>query len=183
MSFAWSRVVLGAAGAVLLVSCAGSEVAYYLPPQGLTADQAVSVYGSKDPKSIIGSSEYRLVWAVDGRQVKDSAYRWDQPLLLTAGQPHRLSLAYGWGAAAGTTVVDFTGQPGTTVVVKGESVDPEHEARLWIEDAATGRLRTASTASFAISAPTRRTPFTASPARLAGRSRSCSAVITACRSA
>lgn len=140
MSLSWSRVTLTAAGVGLLAGCAGSETAYYAPPPGLTQAQAVSVVGSKDPKFILGSSEYRLVWAVDGRPVKDSAYRWQEPLLITANEPHRLSLAYGWGALVGGTTVDVTAAPGTMLIVEGEDVVPDREARLWLADAATGRV-------------------------------------------
>src|ERR1700674_3863321 len=97
----WSQLIFAATSAVILASCTAPDVAYYAPPPGLTLDKAVSLLGSKDPKFFLQSSEYRLVWAVDGKQVKDSAYRWDQPLLITAAEPHRLSLAYGWGAVAG----------------------------------------------------------------------------------
>ena len=140
MSLSWSRVTLAAAGVGLLAGCAGPEIAYYTPPPGLTQAQAVSVVGSKDPKFFLQSSEYRLVWAVDGRPVKDSAYRWQEPLLITANEPHRLSLAYGWGALVGGTVVDVTAPPGTRLVVEGEDVVPERQARLWLADAATGRV-------------------------------------------
>jgi hypothetical protein len=129
-----------AASIVALASCATGPQAYYAPPAGLTLDKAVTLLGSQDPKFFLQSSEYRLVWAVDGKQVKDSAYRWDQPLLITAAEPHRLSLAYGWGAVAGGLDVEFTGKPGTTVVIKGENVDPDSAARLWLEDAATGQI-------------------------------------------
>ena len=91
------------AGATLLAGCVADTTAYYTPPPGLTPDHAVSVLGSKDPKSLFQSSEYHLVWAVDGRVVKDSATRWDKPLLVTAGETHRLSIAYGWGGIAGTS--------------------------------------------------------------------------------
>jgi hypothetical protein len=134
------RRAFAAASIVALASCATGPQAYYAPPAGLTPDKAVSLLGSKDPKFFLQSSEYRLVWAVDGKQVKGSAYRWDQPLLITAAEPHRLSLAYGWGAVAGGLDVEFTGKPGTTVVVRGENVDPDTAARLWLEDAATGQI-------------------------------------------
>jgi hypothetical protein len=136
----WLRLIFAAASAVILASCAASDVVYYAPPPGLTPDKAVSLLGSKDPKFFLQSAEYRLVWAVDGQVVQGSAYRWDRPLLITAGVPHRLSLAYGWGAVAGGAAVDFTGTPGSTVVIKGENVDPDTAARLWLEDAATGRI-------------------------------------------
>jgi hypothetical protein len=125
---------------LLLAGCAADTTAYYEPPPGLTADRAVSILGSKDPKSLLQSSEYRLVWRVDGRVVRDSATRWDQPLLVTAGEPHRLSLAYGWGGISGGVEIEFTGQPGSTVVVEGEAVNPDSEARLWLADAGTGAV-------------------------------------------
>jgi len=140
MTLVRSRQAFAAASIVALASCATDPQAYYAPPAGLTPDKAVSLLGSKDPKFFLQSSEYRLVWAVDGMQVKDSAYRWDQPLLITAAEPHRLSLAYGWGAVAGGLDVKFTGKPGTAVVIKGENVDPDAAARLWLEDAATGQI-------------------------------------------
>src|SRR5579863_4627136 len=138
MSRTLSRSPFAILAALALVGCANADVAYYAPPPGLAAASAVSIVGSKDPKFFLQSSEYRLVWAVDGRPVKDSAYRWDEPLLLTPGQPHRLGLAYGWGGVYGAVDVEFLGAPGTRVVVKGEDVDPDKEARLWLEDAATG---------------------------------------------
>jgi hypothetical protein len=128
------------AGALLTASCAQPSVVYYEPPPALTANQAVSVVGSKDPKFLLQSSEYRLVWAVDGKVVENSAYRWSEPLLITANEPHRLSLGYGWGATSGFTDVDFIARPGTQVVVKAENVDPDHLARMWLEDAATGQV-------------------------------------------
>lgn len=140
MAIAGLRRMLAVAGAALLAACAADTTVYYTPPPGLTPDHAVSLVGSKDPKYLIGSSEYHLCWAVDGRRVKDSAYRWDQPLLITAGEPHRLSLAYGWGAASGFIDVEFIGRPGTTVVVEGEAVDPDKLARLWLADAKTGAI-------------------------------------------
>ena len=109
---------------LLLAGCATDQTAYYAPPPGLTPDRAVSIIGSKDPKSPLQSSEYHLVWQVDGQRVRDSATRWDQPLLVTAGAPHRLSLAYGWGGISGGTEIELTGKPGTTVVVEGAAVDP-----------------------------------------------------------
>jgi hypothetical protein len=128
------------AGTLLVASCAQPTVVYYEPPPGLTADQAVSVLGSKDPKFLLQSSEYRLVWAVDGKVVRNSAYRWDEPLLITANEQHHLSIAYGWGATSGFTEVAFTGKPGAKVVVKAEDVDPDRLARMWLEDAATGQI-------------------------------------------
>jgi hypothetical protein len=125
--------------AVILAGCADTT-AYYAPPSDLTPDKAVSLVGTKDPKFFLQSSEYRLVWAVDGEPVKDSAYRWSQPLLITANEPHRLDLGYGWGAVAGGTEVEFTGKPGTTVLVKGENLNPDSLANLWLEDAATGQI-------------------------------------------
>lgn len=125
-------------GALLLAGCAADTTVYYTPPPGLTPDRAVSILGSKDPKFFLQSSEYHLVWAVDGLMVKDSARRWDQPLLITAGEPHELSIAYGWGGIAGGTDITFTGRSGSTVVVEGEAVDPDKQARLWLADAATG---------------------------------------------
>ncbi|HXZ02987.1 MAG TPA: hypothetical protein VEI03_23565 [Stellaceae bacterium] len=125
---------------LLLAGCAGDSTAYYAPPPGLTPDRAVSILGSKDAKFFLQSSEYHLVWAVDGRVVKDSAWRWDRPLLVTAGEPHRLGIAYGWGGIAGGTDVEFTGRAGSTVVVEGEAVDPDKLARLWLADAATGAV-------------------------------------------
>jgi hypothetical protein len=132
--------ILAVSAAASLAACAAPSVTYYEPPAGLRADQAVSVLGSKDPKFLLQSSEYRLVWAVDGKLVKNSAYRWDQPLLVTANEPHRLSLGYGWGATTGGTDVTFTGRPGTTVVVKAEDVDPDRLARMWLEDGRTGQI-------------------------------------------
>lgn len=140
MTIALPRSTVVLAATLLLAACGTDTTAYYTPPPGLTPDKAVSILGSKDPKSLVGSSEYRLVWQVDGLRVRDSAYRWDQPLLVTAGEPHRLSLAYGWGGISGFTEVKFAGQPGTTVVVEGEAVDPDHLARLWLADARTGAV-------------------------------------------
>ena len=134
------RILGVLAGTLLVASCAQPAVVYYEPPPGLTADQAVSVLGSKDPKFLLQSSEYRLVWAVDGNVVRNSAYRWDEPLLITANEPHHLSIAYGWGATSGFTEVAFTGKPGAKVVVKAEDVDPDRLARMWLEDAATGQI-------------------------------------------
>ena len=139
MSAFW-RILGMLAGALLMASCAQPSVVYYEPPPGLTANEAVSVVGSKDPKFFLQSSEYRLVWAVDGKVVRNSAYRWSEPLLITANEPHRLSLGYGWGATSGFTDVDFIGRPGTQVVVKAENVVPDHLARMWLEDAATGQV-------------------------------------------
>jgi hypothetical protein len=135
-----SRILAVSAVAAWAAACAASSVVYYQPPAGLTADQAVSVLGSKDPKFFLQSSEYRLVWAVDGELVRNSAYRWDQPLLISANEPHRLSLGYGWGATSGWTDLTFTGKPGTTVVVKAENVDPDRLARMWLEDGSTGQI-------------------------------------------
>ncbi len=128
------------AGALLLAGCAADTTTYYAPPPGLTPDRGVSLVGSKDPKSLIGSSEYHLAWRVDGVVVRNTAYDWDKPILVTAGEPHHLSLAYGWGGVSGGTEIVFTGQPGTTVVVQGEAVDPDHLARLWLADARTGAI-------------------------------------------
>ncbi len=140
MNSARSGRILALAGAALLAGCAADTTVYYTPPAGLTPDRAVSILGSKDPKFFLQSSEYHLVWAVDGKRVKDSAWRWDQPLLVTAGEPHRLSIAYGWGGIAGGTDVELTGRPGSTVVVEGEAIDPDKLAQLWLADAATGAL-------------------------------------------
>jgi hypothetical protein len=129
-----------AAAMLLLAGCAADTTVYYAPPPGLTPDRAVSIIGSKDPKSLIGSSEYHLVWQVDGQRVRDSAYRWREPLLVTAGETHRLSLAYGWGGISGGLDVEFNGAPGTTVIVEGEAVDPDHLAHLWLADARTGAV-------------------------------------------
>jgi hypothetical protein len=137
---AHSRILGVLAGTLMVASCAQPSVVYYEPPPGLTANQAVSVLGSKDPKFFLQSSEYRLVWAVDGVMVRNSAYRWQEPLLITANEPHRLSLAYGWGATSGGTEVTFTGKPGSRVVVKAEDVDPDRLARMWLEDGATGQV-------------------------------------------
>jgi hypothetical protein len=135
-----SRTLAASAVASLATACAAPSVVYYEPPPGLTASEAVSVLGSKDPKFFLQSSEFRLVWAVDGKLVRNSAYRWDQPLLISANEPHRLSLGYGWGATTGWTDVTFTGKPGTTVVVKAEDVDPDRLARMWLEDGSTGLI-------------------------------------------
>ncbi|HEV2545784.1 MAG TPA: hypothetical protein VGU20_00445 [Stellaceae bacterium] len=135
-----SRILAASAAASLAAACAAPSAVYYEPPAGLTAGQAVSVLGSKDPKFLLQSSEYRLVWAVDGKLVKNSAYRWDQPLLISADEPHRLSLGYGWGATTGWTDVTVIGKPGTTVVVKAEDVDPDRLARMWLEDGSTGQV-------------------------------------------
>jgi hypothetical protein len=135
-----SSSLLLAGCAVVLASCTGPDIVYYAPPPDLTPDKAVSLIGTKDPKSFLERPEYRLVWAVDGNRVEDSAYRWDEPLLITAGETHRLSLAYAWGAVIGGLEVPFTGEPGTLVQIKGESVRPDTEARLWFEDAATGQI-------------------------------------------
>jgi hypothetical protein len=140
MPLSWSRAALAALGTVLLGRCAAPNIDYYAPPPGLTPDRGVSLLGSKDSKFFLQSSEYRLVWAVDGKPVKDSADRWDQPLLITAGEPHKLGLAYGWGAVAGSVAVEFTGEPGTTVVVEGQNVDPDTEALLWLQNATTGQI-------------------------------------------
>ena len=139
MGASWRILGVCAAG-LAAASCAQPAVVYYQAPPGLSADQAVSIFGSKDPKFLLQSSEYRLVWAVDDKPVKNSAYRWNEPLLVTANEPHRLSLGYGWGATTGATDVTFAGRPGTTVVVKGEDVDPDRLARLWLEDSATGQV-------------------------------------------
>lgn len=135
-----SRMLAASAVASMAAACAAPSVVYYEVPAGLTTDQAVSVLGSKDPKFLLQSSEYRLVWAVDGKLVRNSAYRWDQPLLITANEPHRLSLGYGWGATTGGIDVTFTGKPGATVVVKAEDVDPDRLARMWLEDGRTGQI-------------------------------------------
>jgi hypothetical protein len=129
-----------AAAALLLAGCATDTTQYYTPPAGLTADQAVSIVGSKDPKFVLQSSEYHLVYVVDGLPVRNSAYRWDEPLLVTAGVPHRLGLAYGWGGIAGSTEVEFTGAPGSAVIVQGTAIDPDHLAQLWLVDARTGAV-------------------------------------------
>jgi hypothetical protein len=126
--------------APLLAGCATDHTVYYAPPPGLTPDRAVSIIGSKDPKSLIGSSEYHLAWRVDGVVVRNTAYDWDKPILVTAGEPHRLSLAYGWGGISGGIDVVLTGEPGSTVVVEGEAVDPDSSARLWLADARTGAV-------------------------------------------
>jgi len=139
MARVWLYLAYVAISGIALANCANREVAYYTPPD-LPAKEAVTLLGSKDPKFFLQSSEYHLVWAVDGKPVKNSAYRWGQPLLITADEPHRLSLAYGWGAVAGGLEVELTGKPGTTVVIKGENVDPDAEARLWLEDRATGQI-------------------------------------------
>ena len=135
-----SRILGVLVGALLVASCAQPSVVYYEPPPGLTANQAVGVLGSKDPKFLLQSSEYRLVWAVDGMVVRNSAFRWNEPLLITPNEPHRLSLGYGWGATSGWTEVTFTGEPGTTVIVKAENVDPDRFARMWLEDGSTGQV-------------------------------------------
>lgn len=134
-----SRILFASATASL-ASCGAPAVVYYEPPAAITADQAVSVLGSKDPKFLLQSTEYRLVWAVDGKLVRNSAYRWDQPLLITANEPHRLSLGYGWGATSGSIDVTFAGKPGTMVVIKAEDVDPDRLARMWLEDGSTGQI-------------------------------------------
>jgi hypothetical protein len=134
------RILVASAVASLAAACTAPSVVYYEPPASLTPDQAVSVLGSKDPKFLLQSSEYRLVWAVDGKLVRNSAYRWDKPLLITANEPHRLSLGYGWGATTGSTDVTFTGKPGTAVVVEAEDVDPDRLARMWLQDASTGQV-------------------------------------------
>ena len=133
----WRSLAL--AGAALLAGCTDTPN-FYTPPPGLTADQAVGVLGSRDSRSFFQSSEYRLCWAVDGRPVRNAAFNWNQPILITANESHRLSLAYGWGATSGGIDVDYTGRPGTTVVVQGESVDPNTMARMWLADAATGEI-------------------------------------------
>ncbi len=101
MAVGGSRRSLALAGVLLLAGCAADTTVYYSPPPGLAPDRAVSVLGSKDSHFVLQSSEYHLVWAVDGAVVKDFARRWDQPLLVTAGEKHRLSIAYGWGGVAG----------------------------------------------------------------------------------
>src|ERR1700730_12658504 len=126
----WSQLIFAATSAVILASCTAPGVVYSAPPPGLTPDKEVSLLGSKDPKFFLQSAEYRLVWAVDGQVVQGSAYRWDRPLLITAGVPHRLSLAYGWGAVAGGADVDFTGTPGSTVVIRGDIGHTDPPARL-----------------------------------------------------
>ncbi len=45
------------------------------------------------------------------------------------------------GAALPAAIdVEFTGRPGSTVVVEGEAVDPDRTGRLWLADAATGAI-------------------------------------------
>jgi hypothetical protein len=131
---------LAMAAALLLASCATDTTVYYAPPPGLTAGQAVSVLGSKENHFVLQSSEYHLVWAVDGQVVKDSARRWDEPLLVTAGEKHRLSVAYGWGAVAGSIEMELTGRPGSTVIVQGEAVDPDKLGLLWLADGTSGAV-------------------------------------------
>jgi hypothetical protein len=133
-----SLLAFAAACAFALVS--SSDIVYYTPPPHLTPDKAVIVLGSKDPKSLLEASEFHFVSAIDGKAVEDAAYRWDRPLLVTAGEPHHLRLGYGWGRAEGRVEVEFTGTPGATVVVKGETIDPDKEARLWLEERATGQI-------------------------------------------
>lgn len=140
MAIGGSGRALALAGALLAAGCATDATVYYAPPPGLTPERAVSILGSKDAKFFLQSSEYHLVWAVDGLPVKDSAWRWSQPLLVSAGEKHRLSIAYGWGGIAGGTEIELTGRPGSTVVVEGEAVDPDKLARLWLADAATGAV-------------------------------------------
>lgn len=130
------RRMLALTATLLLAGCAS----YYMAPPGLTPDLAVSVLGSKEVKSPLQCDEYHLVWAVDGWLVKDAGARWDQPLLVAAGETHRLTLAYGCGGVSGSVTVEVNARPGSKLVVKGETVDPESSARLWLADAATGAV-------------------------------------------
>jgi hypothetical protein len=134
----WLRLSLTTAWTVALATC-GPDIAYYTSPPGLTPKNAVTVVGSKDPKSLLEASEFHYVSAIDGKPVEDAEYHWDRPLLITAGEPHHIRLGYSWGTVEGKAEVEFTGQPGTTLVVRGENVDPDREARLRLEDRATGR--------------------------------------------
>jgi hypothetical protein len=140
MSVGKAQRFLAMAGVLLLASCATDTTVYYAPPPGLTAGQAVSVLGSKQNHFFLQSSEYHLVWAVDGQVVKDSARRWDEPLLVTAGEKHRLSVAYGWGAVAGSIEMELAGRPGSSVIVEGEAVDPDKQGLLWLADATSGAV-------------------------------------------
>jgi hypothetical protein len=142
MSIGWSRAALFAAGALSLLGCAADDanVTYYAPPPGLTPDKGVTILGSKGDTFVLQSQEYRAVWAIDGVLVADPVRRWDHPLLVTANEPHHLKVVFDWGAVAGGTEFDYSGPPGSTVVLQAEDVGRQVTARLWLADAATGRV-------------------------------------------
>jgi hypothetical protein len=143
MALHWSRAAICAAAAALLAACAGPSVTYYAPPPGLTPAQGVTILGSQGDTFFLQSIEYHAVWEIDGVPVEDPIYGWSKPLLVTANQPHRLRVVYDWGAVAGGHAFDFTGSPGSTVVLKAEDVERQKLARMWLEDAQTGQLATA----------------------------------------
>ncbi len=108
-----------------------STVALYAPPFGIPADRAVTIRGSTD------AGHRSFVWAVDGRPVLDAARRWDEPVVISADEPHRLSLGYDGGNIAATTQIDFTGGRGVSVTVKADDQRRTEGAQMWLEDAAT----------------------------------------------
>ncbi len=142
MPFGWSRPIFALVLGLALAGCPerNPTVAFYAPPAGLTPELGTTLKGSLGDTFFLQSREYRVVWAIDGVPVADAAYRWDQPLLVTANEPHRLSLVYDWINVAGTIDVDFTGKPGSTVVVKSEDVEREAVVRMWLEDASSGQI-------------------------------------------
>jgi hypothetical protein len=142
MAHHWSRAIMCAAGAALLAACAGEPVAYYAPPPGLTPSQGVTILGSEGDTFFLQSIEYHAVWEIDGVAVEDPVWNWHKPLLVTANEPHRLRVVYDWGPVAGGGAFDFTGSPGSTVVLKAEDVKRQELARMWLEDAQTGQVVT-----------------------------------------
>jgi hypothetical protein len=143
MALHWWRAAICAAGVALLAACAGEPVSYYAPPPGLTPPQGVTILGSQGDTFFLQSIEYHAVWEIDGLPVEDPVYRWNKPLLVTANQPHRLRVVYDWGPVAGSHAFDFTGAPGSTVVLEAEDVERQKLARMWLQDAQTGQLLTA----------------------------------------
>lgn len=144
MALHWSRTAICAAGAAFLAACTtGEPVSYYAPPPGLTPTQGVTIIGSQGDTFFLQSIEYHAVWEIDGVAVEDPVYGWNKPLLVTANQPHRLRVVYDWGAVAGGHAFDFTGAPGSTVVLEAEDVERQKLARMWLQDAQTGQLLTA----------------------------------------
>jgi hypothetical protein len=138
-----SRVAFCAVAAALLTACAGTPVTYYAPPPGLAPAEGVTILGSRGDTFFLQSREYHAVWEIDGVAVEDPIYGWEKPLLVTANAPHRLRVVYDWGAVAGGHTFDFTGKPGSTVVLRAEDVERQKVARMWLEDAQTGQLVTA----------------------------------------
>jgi hypothetical protein len=140
MAIGWSTVARSVAGALLLTACAVPEVAHYAPPPGLTAQEGVTILGSKGDTFFLQSQEYHAVWAVDGVPVDDPVYGWDRPLLLTANEPHRLKVVYDWGAVAGGTTFEIKGPPGSILVLQAEDVERQVQANMWLVDAASGQI-------------------------------------------